>query len=101
MSIGYLIGGRSSLKPVDRVLLGAIIGFIAGIAVTAILGPFVPIDDTVMLISLISSVAGALFGESMSWAPTPPKAPKRHVYFDFDDDDEFDREIEESLRGSS
>ncbi len=101
MAIGYLIGGRSSLKPVDRVLLGSIMGLIAGFVITIILGPMFPIGDTMMLISVIACVVGALFGESMSWAPMPPKPPKRHVYFELDDEDDFDKEIEDSLRGSS
>ncbi len=101
MILGYLLGEQSSLKPVDRILLGAICGFIGGLITNLVLEPILQPSESVMLISVISCLAGALFGETLNWAPAPQKAPKRYVYFDPEDDDEFDREIEGALRGSS
>ena len=101
MIMGYLLGGQSNLKPVDRVLVGAISGFIGGIIINIVLESILlPIDST-LLISILSCLGGVFFGESINWAPPPKRAPKRHVFFDLDEEEEFDREIEEALRGTS
>ncbi len=101
MIMGYLIGGQSSLKPVDRVLVGAISGFIGGIIISIVLEVILLPSDSTLVISILSCFGGVFFGESINWAPPPKKGPKRRVYFEPDDDDEFDREIEEALGGTS
>lgn len=88
------------MKPLDRILLGAISGFIGGIITGIVLGYVLSPGNSIMLITIISCLVGALFGESLNWAPPPKKGPKRYVYFDPDDDEEFDKEIEDSLGGS-
>jgi hypothetical protein len=49
---------------------------------------------------VLSYFGGYCIGALSNWAPTPEKPPKTHIIYEPDDDDEaFDREIEETLRG--
>ncbi|MFW9918831.1 MAG: hypothetical protein ACFFED_04480 [Candidatus Thorarchaeota archaeon] len=89
------------MKPVDRVLLGAICGFIGGIIISITLEMVLSTGSSEMLLSVIACLTATLFGESLNWAPPPMKQSKRYVYFHPDDDDEFDREIEKALGDSS
>jgi len=97
---GYAIGGMPRLKPLDRIILGVVIGAIGGLLGGLVLAEFVPPDSTSLLIAVFSSLAGCAFGEMVRWAPAPPKPPKRHIIYEPDEDDAFDREIEDAFSGS-
>ncbi|MDF1537589.1 MAG: hypothetical protein P1Q69_01630 [Candidatus Thorarchaeota archaeon] len=99
-AVGYIIGGMSRLRPLDRVILGVIISAIAGLISGLLLTEFIPPGEISLLIVVVSSLGGCAFGEIVRWAPLPPKPAKRYVVYEPDDDDAFDREIEEAFGGS-
>ncbi len=92
-----MIGGQSTLRPLDRILLGSICGLIGGLIVGFLLGLFIPPAEASFLMAVFSSLTGAAFGLAINWIPSPSKLPKQHTYFEPDDDDEFDRQIEDAL----
>ena len=46
---------------------------------------------------ILSYLGGYALGAVANWAPLPEKPAKRHIIYEPDDDDEFDREIEEAM----
>jgi hypothetical protein len=99
--LGYYLGGYERFGAKDRIGLGIISSFFAGIITTVVLMIFVPTIATLEAIFIILSYFGGyVLGAVSNWAPTPEKPPTRHIVYEPDDDDDaFDREIEETLRG--
>ena len=101
--LGYYLGGYEKFKAIDRIGLGIISSFFAGIITTVVLMMFVPTIATLEAIFIILSYFGGYaLGAVSNWAPTPEKPAVRHIVYEpdeEDDDDAFDREIEETLRG--
>ncbi len=108
LAFGYMLGGMTSLNFNYRIGLGVIISFFAGL-ITALLfisdpiNSFLPESVTVrtfeVIFIILSYLGGYALGAIANWAPLPEKPPERHVVFELDDDDEFDREIEEAMGG--
>lgn len=99
--LGYFIGGNESFRAIDRIGLGIISSIFGGVITTVVLMIFIPTIATLEAIFIILSYFGGYaLGAVSNWAPEPEKAPKRHIVYEPDDDDDaFDREIEETLRG--
>jgi hypothetical protein len=105
---GYMLGGMTSLNFNYRIGLGVIISFFAGL-ITALLFISEPINSYLpesvsvrtfeVIFIILSYLGGYALGAIANWAPLPEKPPKRHVVFELDDDEEFDREIEEAMGG--
>ena len=104
---GYFICGMSSLSLDYRIGLGIIIssfaGLITGFLLIALNSPyfsFTPESEAFeFLLLALSNFGGYILGAMANWAPLPHKAPERHVVFEIDEDDQFDREIEEAMGG--
>ncbi|MFW9786216.1 MAG: hypothetical protein ACFFE2_16245 [Candidatus Thorarchaeota archaeon] len=104
---GYAIGGMSSLGFSYRAGLGVIIsvfgGMITGLVALTLAPttPFLPSEITSfdLLLLVMSFLGGYILGATANWAVLPDSEVKRHVIFEPDDDDEFDREIEEAMGG--
>ncbi len=98
---GYAIGGRTNLNAAERILYGVIVSLIGGIMTGLIIAPLFPPGPFSFLLGVLSFAGGCAFGMSINWAPTPSKGPRRHVVFNpEEDDEEFDRQIEDAFRGS-
>jgi len=104
--LGYVLGGMSSLSFNYRIGLGFIIsvfgGFITGllfIAEPLSLYLTFPVGTFELVFMILSYLGGYILGAVSNWAPLPEKPPKRHIIYEPDDDDDFDREIEEAMGG--
>jgi hypothetical protein len=103
---GYVLGGMSSLSFNYRIGLGFIISFFGGF-ITGLLFISEPLNSYLtfpvgtfeLIFMILSYLGGYILGAVSNWAPLPEKPPKRHIIFEPDDDDDFDREIEEALGG--
>ena len=104
---GYFICGTPSLSLDYRIGLGIIVsplvGLITGLLLIASNLPYVsslPESEAFeFLLLALSNFGGYFLGAVANWAPLPEKAPERHVVFEPDEDDQFDREIEEAMGG--
>lgn len=104
---GYFICGMPSLSLDYRIGLGIIVsplvGLITGSLLIALNSPyfsFPPESEAfAFLLLALSNFGGYFLGAVANWAPLPEKAPERHVVFEPDEDDQFDREIEEAMGG--
>ncbi|MHA2352952.1 MAG: hypothetical protein ACXAC0_02775 [Candidatus Thorarchaeota archaeon] len=103
---GYILGGMTSLSFDYRIGLGIIISFFGGM-ITALIGHtlftmgllLIPITTFEVILIILSYFGGYALGAVANWAPLPEKPPKRHIIFEPDDDDDFDKEIEEAMGG--
>jgi hypothetical protein len=107
LAFGYYICGIPSLNLDYRIGLGIIVssfaGLITGFLLIALNSPyfsFPPESEAFeFLLLALSNFGGYILGGMANWAPLPKKAAERHVVFELDEDDQFDREIEEAMGG--
>jgi hypothetical protein len=50
---------------------------------------------------ILAYAGGYILGMALNWKSPPKSGPKSHIIYEPDDDDDFDREIEEALGGSA
>ncbi|MGY5871443.1 MAG: hypothetical protein RTV72_04280 [Candidatus Thorarchaeota archaeon] len=98
--IGYIVGGMSSLRLIDRVGLGIMISGIGGLILSLVINFFIPIGSLEMIFIVLAFIGGYFLGLFFNWAPPADSGPKQHIIYEPDDDDAFDREIEEALGGT-
>ena len=104
---GYIICGVSSFSLNYRIGLGVIISLFSGAISGLLIIAFAPdlslltspIETFQFLLLILSNFGGYILGAVINWAPLPEKVAKRHVVFEPDEDDQFDREIEEAMGG--
>lgn len=99
--LGYTFCGYERFKAIDRIIMGIISSIFAGIITTVVMMIFIPEASSQAGLIVLSYSGGYALGAASNWAPTPEKPPKSHIIYEPDDDDDeaFDREIEETLRG--
>jgi hypothetical protein len=101
LGLGYFFGGYESFRAIDRIGMGIISSIFAGV-ITAflIMNYWIPLTTFEVIFIVLSYFGGYVLGAVSNWAPTPEKPRKSHIVYEPDDDDEaFDREIEDALSG--
>ena len=101
LGLGYYFGGYESFRAIDRIGMGIISSIFAGVITAFLIMTYWIILTTFEVIFIVLSYFGGyVLGAVSNWAPTPEKPPKSHIVYEPDDDDEaFDREIEDALSG--
>jgi hypothetical protein len=100
LMLGYFFGGYESFRAIDRIGMGIISSIFAGVITTVVFMIYMPLSTFEAIFIVLSYFGGYCLGAMSNWAPTPEKPPKSHIIYEPDDeDDEFDREIEEALTG--
>ena len=101
---GYILGGMTSLSFNYRVGLGFIISVFGGI-ITGLVFNSPPLETYITfsvgpfeyLFMIMSYLGGYILGAVSNWAPLPEKPKRSHIIYEPDDDEDFDREIEEAM----
>jgi hypothetical protein len=96
---GYFIGEMSSLRMIDRIVLSIIVSSISGIILSLLFNYILPVTTFSVFLAAISVLGGLILGLAYNWKSPRETAKKSHIIFEPYDDEDFDREIEESLRG--
>jgi hypothetical protein len=96
---GYLIGELTSLRLIVRVGFSLIASILCGVILSLLLNSFVPISVLEVLLSSISVLGGIIVGLGYNWTPPPELGRRSHIIYEPYDDEDFEREMEESLRG--
>lgn len=96
---GYSIGTMRSYRIAGRAALTLIVSIISGVLLSIPLAYFVPISTFTILLSSLSVLGGTILGLFYNWTPPEEPVRKSHIIYETDDDEEFDREIKESLGG--
>jgi hypothetical protein len=99
MAFGYIIAGREDFSAQYRIGLGIIVSLFGGVITSLLIYEFLDNVTFEIFLIIISFFGGYALGAIANWAPLPEKPAKRHIIFEPDDDDEFDREIEEAMGG--
>ena len=99
MLLGYVIGGTDDFTMNYRIGLGLIVSFFAGMITGLLFYVQFSLSTFEVILIILSYFGGYALGAVANWAPLPEKPPKRHIIFEPDDDDDFDREIEEAMGG--
>ncbi|MFQ5831585.1 MAG: hypothetical protein ACE5H4_02690 [Candidatus Thorarchaeota archaeon] len=99
--IGYSLGGYKSFRVRDRAMLSIVFGLFGGAIIAfayAGSGFFTDVGTFEVMLSIFSTFGGIALGAALHWEMPPPPPPKRRVVFELDDDEEFDREIEDAFK---
>ena len=97
--IGYMIGGMANLRSVDRIGLSIGISGVGGLILSLAISFFIPITSLVTMFIILAFIGGNILGLVLNWTPPVDSGPINHIIYEDDDDDAFDREIEEALGG--
>ena len=95
--IGYAIGGSSHLSIRERIGFALVICLLGGLTLSVLMFVWLPVTTQTVLFGIISFAGGYVFGTIYHWNPPERPAPKPHVVFEPEDDEEFDREIDKAL----
>ncbi|MFW9811058.1 MAG: hypothetical protein ACFFF9_01235 [Candidatus Thorarchaeota archaeon] len=101
LGLGYYFGGYERFRAIDRIGMGIISSIFAGV-ITAflIMNYWILLTTFEVIFIVLSYFGGYVLGAVSNWAPTPEKPKESHIIHEPDDDDEaFDREIEDALSG--
>lgn len=99
--IGHVLGDIRTLNSVYKILLGSFINIIIGIILSLLFSLYLtPLNSLETMFIILSSLGGFGLGLFLGWTPQTDKPPKNHIIYDpEEDDEEFDRQIEEALGG--
>ena len=101
-ALGYLIGGTITLRRIDRVGLGLVVGVIGGIILSLLLSIIVVPNEFSIILSIIAMTSGLISGELINWNPITKSTRKSHVIFNpEEDDEEFERQIKRFMESGS
>ncbi|TFG34029.1 hypothetical protein EU527_05360 [Candidatus Thorarchaeota archaeon] len=97
--IGYILGDIDTLNSVYRILLGSFIATVGGIILSLLFSVYLTMLDSLEMLFIVLSVLGGFgLGIILNWSPYAQSSQKSHIIYEPDDDDEeFDRQIEEAL----
>ncbi|MGY5864633.1 MAG: hypothetical protein RTV41_08505 [Candidatus Thorarchaeota archaeon] len=100
LGLGYFIGGYENFRAIDRIGMGIISSIFAGVITTVIIMIYIPLSTFEAIFIVLSFFGGYCIGALSNWAPTPEKDPMTHIIYEPEDDDEaFDKEIDDALSG--
>ena len=99
--IGYIIGGMPSFRLIDRIGLGIIISGAGGLVLSLAISFFITIGSLEMMFVILAFAGGFILGLFLNWKPPIKTKAKQHIIYEPDDDDAFDKEIEEALGGKA
>ena len=96
---GFPLGSIEKLQSIERVLLAILVGGSIGVIFSLAVAPFVPATSISYILAVLVSTGGTMMGMALNWNPAKPRGSKHHIIYEPDDEDAFDREIEEALKG--
>lgn len=107
LGLGYYFGGYESFRAIDRIGMGILSSIFAGVITSflimsnnEIMTYLPPVGTFEVIFIVLSYFGGYVIGAVSNWAPTPEKPRENHIVYEPDDDDEaFDKEIEDALSG--
>lgn len=96
---GYFLGSRKKIQNVMRGGIAIIMGAVLGVVFSSILASYIPPTAISFFLATIASTGGSLMGLALNWSPSIPKKRGHHIIYEQDDEDSFDREIEDAMKG--
>jgi len=88
-----------SLRMTERIVLAIIISTIFGVIFALLYNYILPISYFSVFLAAISFLGGLILGLGYNWPESSEPPRSSHIIYEPYDDEDFDREIEEALRG--
>ena len=83
-----------------RILLGAIISIAGGYSFSFLVGTIIMPTTNLILLSIMGFAGGFILGALLNWKPLLSLKASASILYELDDDEEFEREIEDAFHGS-
>lgn len=94
---GYVIGGLKDAGRLERIALGGLISIVGGVLISLLFGTYLMMRLPPIPLQIAAFAVGTIAGGIWHWQTPVTRDPKRHIIFEPDDDEEFEREIEEAF----
>ncbi len=88
-----------SLRMAERIVLAIIISAIFGVILAILFNYTLPISYFSIFLAEISFLGGLVLGLGYNWPEASEPTRSSHIIYEPYDDEDFEREIEEALRG--
>lgn len=98
MGCGYAIGALKDTGRWERIALGGLVSLIGGFIVSLIFGSYVMMRMPPIPLQIASFTVGTIVGGVWHWQTPIRQRSSPHIIFKPDDDEEFDRKIDEAFR---
>lgn len=99
---GYILGNKEKIPYLYRGLLCAIISVVGGYFLAQYgLNYLLPVTFNFIVLTIMGFAGGVILGMILNWKPYLYEYTTQHIVYEIDDDEEFDRKIEEALKGNS
>lgn len=98
MGCGYAIGALKDTRRWERIALGGLVSIIGGFLVSLIFGSYVMMHIPPIPLQIASFTVGTIVGGAWHWQTPIRQRSSTHIIFKPDDDEEFDRKIDEVFR---
>lgn len=98
---GFFLGGLDSINSIYRILFGVLVNIIGGLILSLLISYSIyPLNSLEFLFLVLSLFGGFILGLFLNWRPYLHTSRKSHIIYNpEEDDEEFDRQIEEVLNG--
>ena len=96
---GFPLGGMRTIQSPNRILIAIFVGVSIGVVFSLAVAPFVSPTTISYILAVTVSTGGTMMGMALNWTKSNPKGAKHHIIYEPDDEDSFDREIENALKG--
>jgi hypothetical protein len=98
---GYILGNKEKIPYLYRGLLSAIISVGGGYLLAQYaLDYFIPMTSNYMILTIMGFAGGVILGMILNWKPYLYQYTKQHVIFELDEDEDFDKALDDALHGS-
>lgn len=94
---GYVIGALKDAGRFERIGLGIVISLVGGFLVSMLFGMYVVMHMPPIPLQIAAFALGTTAGGIWNWQTPLDKTSPDHIIFEPDDDEEFDRKIEEAF----
>ena len=98
---GYILGSKAKLAFPYRVILAVIISIGGGYLLAQFaLDLLIPVSFNFILLSIMGFAGGVILGMLLNWKPYLHVHISEHVIYELDDDDDFEKELDDAIHGS-
>ena len=98
---GYILGNKEKLPYLYRGLLCAIISVGGGYLLAQYgLNYLLPVTFNFVVLSIMGFAGGVILGMLLNWKPYLYQHSTHHVLYEIDDDEDFEKEIDDAIHGS-
>ncbi len=99
--LGYFLGGMDSIVSSHRIIIGVVVNVIGGLILSLLISISIYMLGSLEIVFVVLSLFGGFgLGLFLNWKPYVDISRKNHIIYESEEDDEeFDRQIEEALGG--